>query len=69
MRHGSGYAGCRMITYDRGADRLPNRAYWWRGTGSADPPDVAVDLRVTGAAASPWLVSSSYLPIRRAAEG
>jgi hypothetical protein len=30
------YAGCRMIPYDRGADRLPNRAYWWRGTGSAD---------------------------------
>jgi hypothetical protein len=25
-----------MIPYDRGADRLPNRAYWWRGTGSAD---------------------------------
>ena len=24
-----------MIPYDRGADRLPNRAYWWRGTGSA----------------------------------
>lgn len=21
---------------DRGADRLPNRAYWWRGTGLAD---------------------------------
>jgi hypothetical protein len=30
------YAGCRMIPYDRGADRLPNRAYWWRGTDSAD---------------------------------
>jgi hypothetical protein len=25
-----------VIPYDRGADRLPNRAYWWRGTGSAD---------------------------------
>ena len=25
-----------MIPYDRGADRLPNRAYWWRGTGLAD---------------------------------
>jgi hypothetical protein len=25
-----------MIPYDRGADRLPNRAYWWHGTGSAD---------------------------------
>jgi hypothetical protein len=22
--------------YDPGADRLPNRAFWWRGTGSPD---------------------------------
>ena len=25
-----------MIPYDPGADRLPSRAYWWRGTGSPD---------------------------------
>jgi hypothetical protein len=29
-------AGRRMIPYSRGADRLPNRAYWSRGTGSSD---------------------------------
>ena len=25
-----------MILYDPGTDRLPNRAYWWRGTASPD---------------------------------
>jgi len=25
-----------MILYDPGADRLPDRGYWWRGTGSPD---------------------------------
>jgi hypothetical protein len=29
-----------MIPSDPGVDRLPSRAYWWRGTGSPDPREL-----------------------------
>jgi hypothetical protein len=38
-------------------------------TKLASKGDLWVDLRVAGAAVSPWLLSWSYFPIRRAAEG
>jgi hypothetical protein len=68
-------ARCRSyIPHDPGANRLPNRAYWWRGTGSPDRalrscggewPCSSWSWRSPGAPKGPVVKPEAHIGLRR----